>query len=116
MSAAGEYSPLNDPRACLFKSRLRDKVRDDYMLVEIHPRVIDQARGLNDEIVLLSTRWKDQNIFAIKSWPISVYVSRVMDRGLLNASFFSSGQVELIAWGLIFKTRGEADAHARKMC
>jgi hypothetical protein len=46
MSTAGEHQPLAAPRACWKIARLRDKVRDDYMLIAIEPVLDGQRFGL----------------------------------------------------------------------
>ena len=118
LSAAGEYKPLSQPRACWTKARLRDPVRDDYMLIEIDPVLIGQPFGLGDKDVsrlILSSRHQGYTLYPVTEWPSHVYVTRILDEAVLQTLSFSKGQVELIAWAMIFRTMEEAEAHARKL-
>lgn len=59
LSSADEYKLLSEPRACWTKCRLRDPVRDDYMLIEIDPVLTGQPFGFGDQNIsrlVLSTR------------------------------------------------------------
>lgn len=118
MSTAGEYSPLAAPRACWERARLRDAVRDDYMLIEIEPALKDQRFGLGDIDVtrlILSTRLPRRTLFPVSEWPSYVYVARIVDDTVLDTGMFTRGQVELIAWGTLFRTREEAWDLARRL-
>jgi len=41
-------------------------------------------------------------------WPVSVYVARVLDDDVFEAQEFERDQVELIAWGMLYRSRDEA--------
>jgi hypothetical protein len=117
ISAAGEYEPLAAPRACWQKARLRDEVRDDHMLIEIEPALDGQRFGLGSADItslIISSRHRGQTLFPISEWPSYVYVARVLDNAVLSSATFARDQVELIAWGMLFRTREEADDHAAR--
>ena len=117
MSTAGEYEPLAAPRACWHKARLRDGVRGDHMLTEIEPALDGQRFGLGSKDVtslILSSRHRGQTLFPISEWPSFVYVARILDDAVLSSGTFARDQVELIAWGTLFRTREEAAAHAAR--
>jgi hypothetical protein len=117
LSSAGNYNPLSEPRTCWVTARLRDPVRDDYMLVEIQPVLVGQIFGLGDRDIsrlILSTRYKGSTLFPITEWPSHVYVTRILDEATLKTLFFTKDQVELIAWAMIFSTLKEAAGHFRK--
>lgn len=116
LTTAGEYKLLSKPRACYFIRRLRDLNRDDYMLVGIAPPLIGQSFGLGgDDIttLLLSARLQGFSLFPVKKWPTDVYVTRLVDPKVLDAESFTSEQVELIAWGMVFNDPKEAEVQAR---
>jgi hypothetical protein len=118
LSSAGEYRPLSQPRACWTKARLRDPVRDDYMLVEIEPVLLGQPFGLGGKDIsrlILSTRHQGYTLYPVTEWPSHVYVARILDETVLQTLSFTKVQVELIAWALIFRTVEEAEAHAKKL-
>jgi len=117
LSAAGENEELASPRACWVKDRLKDQVRDDHMLVEIEPPLTGQRYGLggNDiSSLILSARYQGTSLFPISEWPCHVYVSRILDEAVTEMLSITPGQVEIIAWGMIFRTLDEANAHAKK--
>jgi hypothetical protein len=117
MSTAGEYEPLTTPRACWRKARLRDETRDDHMLIDIEPALDGQRFGLGSADItslIISSRHRGQTLFPISEWPSFVYVARILDDTVLSSRTFSRGQVELIAWGMLFPTREEAADHAAK--
>ncbi|MGC2594454.1 MAG: hypothetical protein WA425_21305, partial [Xanthobacteraceae bacterium] len=117
MSTAGEYQPLAAPRACWKLARLRDEVRDDYMLIAIEPVLDGQRFGLGaTEIkqLIISTRVRGQTLFPISQWPAFVYVARILNDTVLTSQAFTREQVELIAWGALFRTRSEALDHERR--
>jgi hypothetical protein len=117
LTTAGENSDLADPRACWTKGRLRDRNRDDYMLVEIDPPLIGQGFGLggNDiTLLLLSTKLEGRTLFPITVWPEYVYVTRIVDPVVLKTLTISADQVELVAWGFLYPSFDEAAAAASK--
>jgi hypothetical protein len=118
LSSAGEYKLLSEPRACWGKARLRDNLRDDYMLIEIEPPLMGQGFGLGGNDItklIISTRHQGYTLYPITEWPSFVYVIRILDEAILKTLFFSKDQVELIAWAMIFPTREAAADHVRKM-
>jgi hypothetical protein len=117
MSTAGEYRPLAAPRACWRISRLKDMVRDDHMLVGIEPVLDGQRFGLGAidvDRLIISTRVEGQTLFPISQWPAPVYVARILDDTVLSSKEFTRQQVELIAWGMLFRTPDEALDHERR--
>jgi hypothetical protein len=118
LSCAGEYKPLTAPRACWTKARLRNEIRDDYMLIEIKPPLIGQPFGHADKDItqlIISTRFQGDTLYPISQWPLSVYVSRILDETILRRLSFKKNQVELIAWGMIFKTLEAAMTNVSKV-
>ena len=111
LSTAGEYGPLSDPRACWCKARMRDEQRDDYMMIEIEPLLEGQQLGLGSRSIsslVVSSRHSEQTLFPISEWPSFVYVARILDDSIASSLQFTRGQVELIAWGSLFRTLEQA--------
>jgi hypothetical protein len=118
LSCAGEYKPLSEPRACWAKARLRDAIRDDYMLIEISPTLIGQSFGFADKNItqlIISARFEGYTLYPIAQLPVPVYVSRIVDDGILATLFVKQNQIELIAWGTIFGTLEAAIANIQKV-
>lgn len=114
MSAAGEMTgDFAAVRACWIRGRVRDDVHDGHMLVEIDPPVIGQKYGLGGRditAVILSPRFHESPLSPVVEWPGHVYVSRILDQSVIESLAISKGQVELIAWAMIFPTIEEAQA------
>jgi hypothetical protein len=94
-----------------------DQMRDDHMLIEITPPLAGQSYGLGGkdiERLILSARWQGVSLFPVTEWPSAVYVSRILDETVTKTHAFTQDQVEVIAWGTIFLTLAEANAHASK--
>lgn len=106
---------LASVRSCWVEGRLRDRARDDYMVVKVHPTIIGQQFGLGGtdvETVILSSRLRGSTLFPVTEWPCDVYISRVLDPRIFGGSEFAADQVQLIGWGRIFQSRQDALAEA----
>jgi hypothetical protein len=120
LTAAAEMRPGEDlarPRACWTEGRLRDQVRDDYMLIRVDPPVIGQAYGLGNEDIaelIIAARWKGYTLFPVTEWGCSVYVMRILDESISETSSFAAEQIEVIAWANIHRTREEAEAEVER--
>jgi hypothetical protein len=105
LSFAGETYDPEDPRECRLIGRLRDRNRDDYMLVEIAPLLIGQKYGLGGHDIsqlVLSSRLEGDTLFAITRWPVPVYVAIVVDDRCLQTHEFNEDHVRLIGWACLF--------------
>ncbi len=120
LSAAGEVGgDLAIPRACWIRTRLRDDVRDDHMLIHVEPPVIGQAFGLGGQNIvdlIISTRHSGFSLFPITEWPSYVYIARILDETVAKTFVFRKDQVEVIAWGMVFRTRDEAKSQVTNAC
>jgi len=116
LSAAAEVSgDMAIPRACWAKVRLRNSRRDDYLLVEVEPPIIGQPYGLGARTLqmIISSRYRGFSLFPVSDWPCDVYVSRILDDRVVNTSVVEEDQIELMAWGRIYRTLAEANAEAK---
>lgn len=114
VSAEGENDELRNPHACWRRQRLRDNVRDDYLLVDIEPPILGQRYGLGSADIthlILATRHKGVTLFPVTEWPAHVYVFRLLDQALLKQTSFEAHQVEMIAWGIVFRSASELSNH-----
>jgi hypothetical protein len=85
------------------------------MLVDIEPPLPGQRFGLGASDItslVLSSRHRGQTLYPISEWPSYVYVARVLDNQVPSSSTLSKEQVELVAWGAIFKSLQEARDYA----
>ena len=118
LSAAGEMrGDLGLPRACWVKHRLKDQVRDDHLLIEVDPPVIGQKYCLGNEDItelIISARLQGFSLSPVSHWPCPVYISRILDETIEKTLVFIKDQIEIIGWGMIFRTLEEAIAHANQ--
>lgn len=106
-----EAANLAELRACYARDRLKDNSRDDYMLVNVDPPIFGQKYGMGGkEIshVLLATRHRGYTLFPVTEWPAFVYVTRILDESILATKSFTANQVELISWGVLYRSEAEA--------
>ena len=88
------------------------------MLIEIEPLLTGHLFGVGDSNItqlIISTRHEGYSLYPITEWPVSVYVARILDESILKTPRFTENQIELIAWGMIFRTLEGAIANARKV-
>ena len=108
---SGERSDPRLPTACWSTGRMRDSLRDDYMLVSISPAIVGQKYGLGSREIdrlILSTRLTETTLFPIQEWPTHVYVMRIKNDSILATLVINKDDVEMIGWGTLHLT--EADA------
>jgi hypothetical protein len=109
---------LSRPRACWRRKRLKDNLRGDYLLVDIAPPIIGQRYGLGDKDVqqlILAPRHQGVTLFPVNEWPAYVFVYRILDEGMLRQEIFEAHQIELIIWGIIYRSLQEASDCAESM-
>jgi hypothetical protein len=108
---SGERSDPREPTACWPKGRLRDSLRDDYMLVSIKPAIIGQKYGLAAKVinqVILSTRLAGATLYPITVWPCHVYVMRIKNESVLASHVIGNEDVEMISWGTLHSSEEDA--------
>jgi hypothetical protein len=87
------------------------------MLIEIDPPVIGQYYGLGDKDItklILSARHEGFSLFPVKEWPCHVYVAHILDDAITKTLTFRRDQIQVIAWGMIFRSFAEANALAEQ--
>src|ERR1700733_2257038 len=117
LSSAGESRRLAEPRACWAIRRMKDSMRDDYMLVAIEPPLQQESGiGFIDLYkLIIATRFKNRSLYPIVSWPCHIFVFRPLREDVTNGTQFDSGNVRLTAWAMLFKTAAEANLHFRRL-
>lgn len=87
------------------------------MLIDIEPELTGQSlgRGAADITrLIISAFFQETTLYPVSEWPFHVYVARIVDDTVLESHTFTREQVELIAWGTLFRTREEASELARR--
>jgi hypothetical protein len=112
LSAAGEFEPLREPRACRALRRLRGHNRDDYLLIEIAPPLIGQYFELGSKditLLVLSPKHPGTTLQSISEWPFHVYVSRLKSNQEPEGNSFTAEDIEFIAWASLYPTYPKAE-------
>ena len=81
------------------------------MLVRIDPSIPGQKYGLGASRIdrlILSARLAGESLYPVRAWPCHVYVMRVVNDAVLESLYLDTGNVEMISWGTLHKTREEA--------
>jgi hypothetical protein len=104
------FSPT---RECVFIKRLRFGTGKECALVHLSPGVVGQEYGsLEDlEFFVLANRHEGESLFSIKSFPCFVFISRPLVDNVKNFDEISSDDVEIIAWGELYRSKYDADNH-----
>jgi hypothetical protein len=105
LTTAGEYKHLEEPRACWVRENLRDALQRDNLVIEIRPSLhLADAPTRDTSFIILSPRRSVDSLTQIRSWPAHVYVSRIVEGGLLAGKPFDTNNLDVITWGRIYPT------------
>jgi hypothetical protein len=109
----GKNGELASPRECWEIKRMRDAIRDDYMLTSMEPLYRECVGiGYRDvSKVIVATRFKGDSLYRTTSWPCHVYVFTMADENIESQSEFRPTQIRMVAWAMLFRTGAEAEAH-----
>ena len=112
----GKNGELASPRECWEIKRMRDAVRDDYMLISMEPPYRQPVGiGYRDAYkLIIATRFKGDSLYPTTSFPCHVYVFTMADENIEAQSEFRPTQVRMLAWAMLFGTSAEAEAHYRQ--
>ena len=112
LSAAGEMrDDLASVRACWIRARLQGPKARDHILVDVEPPVVGQPYGLGAAdiaMLILSARSAGTTLSPVSEWPCEVYISRLLENKIVDTKCFDKDQIEMIGWGTVFRTFGEA--------
>lgn len=111
--ASTEGYGLEHPRKCFIIRRLSTETRQDLLLVRVVPPLIVQKRAIGSgdlELVVLATRHRGSTLFPIKEWPVYVHVARAKHVNSIEADIVSQDDLEVVAWGELYRTEEDARA------
>jgi len=102
------YNLDDEPRACYMRKHLYGDRQDGFMLCDISPAIIGQPFGLGGEDihqVILANRLLGDSLFPISHWPVSVYVTRIVNDEVLWNDVVEESDHELIAWASVYQDK-----------
>lgn len=111
--ASIETEPLVSPRKCIAEQRLCVPKRDDYLLARVEPPFVGQGYGLGDkdiDEVVLATRLQGDTLFPMSTWPIEVYVCRILNERIKTTGTATAEDVQVIFWGTLYQTLEDAES------
>ena len=101
-------------RECYVVRRLIFKTGKECVLARVNPVVIGQPFGLGGldiEQLVFMCRHKGGTLFPIREFPCFVYITRLLFDIPSDLDVIDTKDVEIIAWGEIYKTRHDAENH-----
>jgi hypothetical protein len=100
-----DYDLLQPPRGCWQICPLRTESRKDLLLVRIDPPVL--YRNLQQEKLILASRYSTQSVLSINEWPIHVHVA-IGPASAEHTGFVADLDLETIAWAAAYFTKEDA--------
>ena len=100
-------------RKCEFLSRLQLTTGKGCVLVRVTPPISLQDYNLTDDIdtLVLVSRHAGQDISAIQTFPFFVFIARPLLDSIQNREMISKDDLQILAWGELYRTRQDADDH-----
>ena len=108
-----ESTKFSVTRECVFQKRLRFRTGKECVLVKVCPPVIGQEYGVAEDIDLfvLTARHEGRGLFPIKAFPCFVFIARPLTDGIETRGEIGKEDVEVVAWGELYRTKSDADQH-----
>ncbi len=82
----------------------------------VDPPIIGQPFGLGGEDIsdiIVSPRYEGDSLFPIQRYPVAIHIYRPLDQGVFARERFKPEEIEMIAWGELYRTAEEAVDAAR---
>ena len=101
-------------RECVFVRELHFASGKECFLVRVSPPVIGQGYGLGGqdiEYLVLASRHAGQPVDPIGASPCFVHIARPLNDGVCTKDTLETSDVEVIAWGEVYRTRRDAENH-----
>lgn len=103
-----------ETRECVFVKVLSFSGGKQCVLARVDPPVIGQQYGLEGkdlDLLFLASRHEGELLDPIKSFPCFVFIARPLVPNLGQRDVVLKEDLEIIAWGELYRTKQDADAH-----
>lgn len=103
-----------ETRECVFTKKLAFTSGKECILAKVDPPVIGQRYGLGGkdiEYLFLASRHEGEPLDPIKSFPCFVFIARPLVPDLEAKEAIDKEDLEIIAWGEVYRTKHDADNH-----
>jgi len=100
-------------RECTFLKRLRFRTGKECVLVRLSPPVVGQEYGVGTDIedFILTNRHEGEEFSPITSFPCFVFIARLLIENPDVPHEIDTHDVEVVAWGELYRTKHDADKH-----
>ena len=104
---------LEKPRACDFVALTRFDTGKECVVAVVDPPIPGQSFGSGADIsqVMLAARHEGDRLSAISEFPCFVFVARPLVPGIECRQCVTATDMEVIAWGELYRTRDDAERH-----
>lgn len=108
-----ESEQFRQPRRCIFLRKLRFTTEKICFLAKLSPPVIGQRFGLGEDLekFILASRHEGESLDPIESFPCFVFIARPLIPDVDSRCHISDEDVEVVAWGELYRTRKDAENH-----
>ena len=100
-------------RKCEVIKSLRMTTGKECVLVKVTPPVPMQEYNLVDDLdtLILTSRHAGQDLLASNTFPVFVFITRLLKGDAEYLDTISKDDLEILAWGEIYRTQDDADNH-----
>jgi hypothetical protein len=107
---SARFSPT---RECTVLRHLQFSTGKKCILVRLFPPVISQDYGVGVDLseFILTNRYEGESLSPIKTFPCAVFIARYLLADIGGRDEISKDEIEVIAWGELYKSKNDADNH-----
>lgn len=108
-----ESEAFASTRRCVFLTSLEFGTGKKCVLAELDPPAIGQQFGGGQDIkyVVLASRHEVHSLVPIREFPCFVFICRPLIGDIGDTKIISENDVEVLAWGELYRTHSDADNH-----
>ena len=108
-----ESKIFSTTRKCVFVKTLSFDSGKECILAKITPGINGQNFGSPKDIefVVLAARHEGDSLSSITEFPCFIFVARSLDSDITTRSTIKKSDLQILAWGELYKTKDDADGH-----
>jgi hypothetical protein len=109
----GWMEKFSTVRKCIVLKHLEFDTGKECVLVRLSPPVIGQDYGLGTDIedFVLTNRHGGEGLSPIREYPCFVFIARPLVDDIGQRDEISKNDLEIIAWGELYRTESDAEKH-----
>jgi hypothetical protein len=104
---------FEEPRECQFLKKILLESGKKAVIAKVVPPINGQNFNRSDDInfIILTHRHQGYGLFPIQKFPCFVFITLPLVDDVLNHDKFDSSELEIIAWGELYRTFSDAENH-----